>query len=58
MKRDNDIQNDPVGILVVLRIIKFLVIICFKIIAFPFRVLIYNNNPLNVKRVKILKNDK
>ena len=58
MKKYNEVQNDPVGILVVLRLIKFLVIVCFKIIAFPFRVLIYKNNPLNVKRVKILNNDK
>jgi len=38
-------QSDPTGISFLIRLIRFIVIICFKVLAFPFRVMIIISIP-------------
>ncbi len=52
MKKDTNIDT---GLFFLFGIVGWILKIIFLILLFPFRVLIYRNNPLNVKRVKIIK---
>jgi len=52
MKKNTDIDT---GLFFLIGIVGWIVKIIFLILLFPIRVLIYRNNPLNVKRVKIIK---
>jgi len=50
----NNKPNDS-GLYFLLSTVKAIIALLLKILLFPIRVLIYRNNPLNVRRVKILK---
>jgi len=57
MKKTNGILNDPIGIIFLIRVFRGIVMIVFKILLFPIRVVIYRINPLNVYRVKIINHE-